>query len=113
MERVLGDLVRDADLGDAVIDGDPSVVVTSVAHDSRAVAVGALFCCLPGAHVDGHQHAAAAVEAGAVALLVERRLDVAVPQVVVPDSRRAMGHVAAAFWGHPARSLVMVGVTGT
>jgi UDP-N-acetylmuramoyl-L-alanyl-D-glutamate--2,6-diaminopimelate ligase len=113
VERVLGDLVRDADLGDAVIDGDPSVVVTSVAHDSRTAAAGALFCCLPGAHVDGHQHAAAAVEAGAVALLVERRLDVAVPQVVVPDSRRAMGHAAAAFWGHPARSLVMVGVTGT
>ena len=40
-------------------------------------------------------------------------LDLPVAQVVVPDTRWAMGHVAASFWGHPARSLVMVGITGT
>ena len=46
-------------------------------------------------------------------LLVDHVLDVSVAQVVVPDTRVAMGHLAAAFWGHPSRSLVMVGVTGT
>jgi len=113
VERVLDDLILGAELGETTLDGDGSVVVSSVMHDSRRVRPGALFCCLPGAHVDGHDHAAAAVEAGAVALLVERRRDLPVPQVVVPNSRRAMGLLAASFWGHPARDLLMVGVTGT
>lgn len=113
MERVLEELIRDSGVAGARLDGDGRVLVTSVTHDSRRVEPGALFCCLPGARSDGHDHAAAAVAAGATALLVQRRLDLPVPQVVVPDTRLAMGHVAAAFWGHPARSLLMVGVTGT
>lgn len=116
MDARLGDLLRDAGLPAATQPagapaGDP--VVTSVTYDSRAVSAGSLFCCLRGGTVDGHSFGAAAVQAGAVALLVEEVLPVPVPQVVVPNARDAMGHVAAAFFGHPARSLRMVGVTGT
>jgi UDP-N-acetylmuramoyl-L-alanyl-D-glutamate--2,6-diaminopimelate ligase len=68
---------------------------------------------VPGAHVDGHQFAADAVEAGAIALLCERVLPLAVTQVVVADARAAMAPVAAAFWDHPSRHLDVVGVTGT
>jgi UDP-N-acetylmuramoyl-L-alanyl-D-glutamate--2,6-diaminopimelate ligase len=93
--------------------GDPSVEVTSVTHDSRSVSAGALFCCVPGRVTDGHDHAPAAVAAGAVALLCERRLGLAEAEVVVDDTRAAMGPVAAAFHGHPSRSLDVVGVTGT
>ncbi len=95
-------------LGDA--DG---VEVTDVVLDSRSVTAGALFCCVPGARTDGHDHAAAAVADGAVALLVERPLDLPVPQLLVPDSRAAMARVAAAFFRHPSRALSVVGVTGT
>jgi UDP-N-acetylmuramoyl-L-alanyl-D-glutamate--2,6-diaminopimelate ligase len=63
--------------------------------------------------VDGHDLAGGAVAAGAVALLVDHALPLAVPQVVVPDVRRAMGPIAAAFWGVPSHELVVVGVTGT
>ncbi|HEY8525900.1 MAG TPA: UDP-N-acetylmuramoyl-L-alanyl-D-glutamate--2,6-diaminopimelate ligase [Acidimicrobiales bacterium] len=87
--------------------------VTDVVHDTRRVRPGALFCCVPGQRVDGHDLAGEAVAAGAVALLVQRPLDVPVPQLVVDDVRRAMGPVAAAFWGHPSRDLAVVGVTGT
>jgi UDP-N-acetylmuramoyl-L-alanyl-D-glutamate--2,6-diaminopimelate ligase len=72
-----------------------------------------LFCCLPGSTVDGHEYAAVAVERGAVALLVERVLPLAVPQVVVPSARRAMAIAAANAYGRPAESMRMVGVTGT
>jgi UDP-N-acetylmuramoyl-L-alanyl-D-glutamate--2,6-diaminopimelate ligase len=92
-------------------EADPDIV--SVDYDSRRVQSGSLFCCLPGEHVDGHDFAEAAVEAGAVAVLVEHPLDVPVPQVVVPRARMAMSLMAAALHGHPARSLCMVGVTGT
>ncbi len=89
------------------------IVVTAVDHDSREVRNGSCFCALPGEHADGHDHAAAAVAAGAVALVVERRLDLEVPQVLVPDARTAMGRLADAFFDHPSRRIAVVGVTGT
>ncbi len=91
----------------------PDPEVSAVVHDTRAVTPGALFCCVPGATVDGHDLAPAAVAAGAEALLVERRLDLDVPQLLVPAVRDAMGPVAAALWGHPSRAMTMLGVTGT
>ena len=90
-----------------------AVEVTAVVHDTRAVAPGALFCCVPGARVDGHDLAADAVAAGAVALVVARPLAVPVPQVRVPAVRAAMGPLAAELHGHPSRQLAVVGVTGT
>ena len=98
------------------VHGDPTGVdVLDVTHDSVAVAPGSLFCCLPGKRRDGHEFAAAAVDAGAVAVLVERALpDVAdVPQVVVADARGAMAVLAAEVHGRPAETLSVVGVTGT
>jgi UDP-N-acetylmuramoyl-L-alanyl-D-glutamate--2,6-diaminopimelate ligase len=89
------------------------VEVTSVAHDTRAVVPGALFCCVPGERVDGHDLAGEAAGAGARALLVERTLDSPLPQLVTPSVREAMGPVADAFWGHPSEALTVVGVTGT
>jgi UDP-N-acetylmuramoyl-L-alanyl-D-glutamate--2,6-diaminopimelate ligase len=72
-----------------------------------------LFFCFPGEKADGHDFAAGAVEAGAVALMVERELDLRVPQVVVSDARAAMAPVAARFFGDPTSELRVVGVTGT
>jgi UDP-N-acetylmuramoyl-L-alanyl-D-glutamate--2,6-diaminopimelate ligase len=93
--------------------GDASVTITDVTIDSREVVPGALFCCLPGAHHDGHEFAAASVAAGAAAILVERELPLAVPQVVTSAARALTGWVAAAFHDHPCDALQMVGVTGT
>jgi len=88
-------------------------VVTDITHDSRAVVAGSLFCCVPGASVDGHIFAPAVVAAGATGLLVERELDVAAGQIVVPSVRAAMGPVASACFGHPSGALELVGITGT
>jgi UDP-N-acetylmuramoyl-L-alanyl-D-glutamate--2,6-diaminopimelate ligase len=93
--------------------GDASVDVTGVTHDSRQVSPGSLFCAVRGQVTDGHAHAAAAVAAGAVAVLCERPLDLAAAEVVVADARASMGPVAAAFHGHPSSALDVVGVTGT
>jgi UDP-N-acetylmuramoyl-L-alanyl-D-glutamate--2,6-diaminopimelate ligase len=100
--------------------GPGDVEVTSVAYDSRAVEAGALFCCVPGAVADGHAFAGFAVRAGAVALLVERWLDLgadlpggAVPQLRVPDARMAMAQAAGVIWQHPSHDLTVIGVTGT
>lgn len=89
------------------------VRVADLTHDSRQVEPGWMFACVAGEHADGHRFAGSAVAAGAVALLVEHELAIDVPQVVVRDVRRAMGHVAAAVHGDPASRLATVGITGT
>src|SRR5437764_14657643 len=93
--------------------GGPAVEVRDLAYDARAVTPGALFFAVPGEHADGHDFAGAAVEAGAVALVVQRELALPVPQVVVADSRAAMAPAADVFFGEPTRELEVVGVTGT
>ncbi|MGZ5296821.1 MAG: UDP-N-acetylmuramoyl-L-alanyl-D-glutamate--2,6-diaminopimelate ligase [Actinomycetota bacterium] len=94
-------------------DGDGEVAVSDVAFDSREVTPGALFFCVPGLHVDGHAFASEALNAGAVALVVERWLDVGAPQALVPSVRRAMGPMSAVAFADPASSMATIGVTGT
>ncbi|MGN7454995.1 UDP-N-acetylmuramoyl-L-alanyl-D-glutamate--2,6-diaminopimelate ligase [Paenibacillus pasadenensis] len=93
--------------------GDGATEITGVERDSRAVKPGDLFLCLPGHTVDGHDFAPQAVSAGAAALVVERPLPLAVPQLIVRSSRHAMAVLADAFYGHPSRDLRVIGVTGT
>jgi UDP-N-acetylmuramoyl-L-alanyl-D-glutamate--2,6-diaminopimelate ligase len=89
------------------------VEIGDLAYDARAAGPGALFFCVPGGRADGHDFAPQAVENGAVALVVERPLELDVPQLVVPDARRAMAPVADEFFGHPSEELQIAGVTGT
>jgi len=88
-------------------------VVGRLVLDSRHVAPGDLFAAVPGAAADGHEHAAAAVEAGASALLVQRWLDLPVPQLRVARVRATLGSLSAELQAHPAGALTLVGVTGT
>jgi len=89
------------------------VEIGALAYDSRRVAAGTLFFCVPGFASDGHRFASTAVDRGAVALVVERPLGLGVPEVLVEDARAEMAPAAARFHGHPSRSLGVVGVTGT
>jgi UDP-N-acetylmuramoyl-L-alanyl-D-glutamate--2,6-diaminopimelate ligase len=93
--------------------GGAAVEIRELAYDAREVARGALFFCVPGAVADGHDLAAEAVERGATALVVERPLDVGVPQLVVPDVRAAMPRAAVEFFGDPTARLPVVAITGT
>ena len=99
---------------DAVeLSGYPDVEVDAITHDSRSVTPGACFACIPGEVTDGHEHAADALAAGAVALLVERPLPFAVAQARVPNVRAALGPVAATLFGRPSTAMRTLGVTGT
>ncbi len=95
------------------LEAPPGAEITGLAYDSRRVAAGDLFFCLPGRVTDGHLHAASAVARGAAALCVERPTGAGVGEIVVSDSRRAMGRIAAKFHGNPAERLLVLGVTGT
>ncbi len=89
------------------------VEIGGLAYDSRAVEPGDLFFCVSGFRSDGHEFAADAVRAGAAALVLERPLGLGVPELVVRSARAAMAPIAAHFYGHPARELKVVAVTGT
>ncbi|CAN5851323.1 UDP-N-acetylmuramoyl-L-alanyl-D-glutamate--2,6-diaminopimelate ligase [soil metagenome] len=89
------------------------VVVRDVTHDSRQAGPGTLFVAVPGSTHDGHDFVVDAVAAGSPAVMVEHSLKVSAAQIVVPDTRQAMGPVAAAVHGWPTERLKLVGVTGT
>ncbi len=93
---------------------DPQTRVESLCCDSRKAAPGALFFALRGAKTDGTQFAAQAAELGATAIVSDAALGAcARPCIQVPDARAAMADMACAFFGHPAASLKVMGVTGT
>ena len=87
------------------------VLIDSIVTDSRQVHYGSLFAALPGSQVDGHDFAPAAVEMGAVALLVCRRLDLDVPQLVVEDVLLALGRLARLV--RDRTNPLVIGITGS
>src|SRR5512133_2882982 len=93
--------------------GRAPVEIADLAYDAHAAGPGSLFFCVPGTRADGHEFAAAAVANGAVALVVERPLELDVPQLVVPSARTAMAVAADEFFGRPTEELQVAGVTGT
>jgi UDP-N-acetylmuramoyl-L-alanyl-D-glutamate--2,6-diaminopimelate ligase len=96
-------------------DGPPAgkTEISGIVHRADEATPGALFCAIPGMRADGHDFAAEALARGAAALLVERPLDLPVPQALVPDARLGMALAAAELLGRPSEALAVVGVTGT
>ena len=94
--------------------GLAGIAVSAVTSDSRAVRPGSLFVAIPGLHVDGHEFVAQAAQSGAAAVIVERPLpEVALPQLVVDATSRALATTAAWWYGDPSHDLAVVGITGT
>jgi len=111
MRKPLSELAASID-----VDRNPSwsgIYVTGVIEDSRLVEPGDLFVALRGVEEDGHDYIDQAIERGAVAVVVERPCGVSVPELVVPDGRRALGRLAAEVNGRPTEEMFVVGVTGT
>ncbi len=106
-------------LDEARVCGDGEPTVLALAHDSRAVRPGTMFVALRGERYDGHAFVAAALAAGASAVVVDTAyassvtLPATATVVIVPDTRRALSRLAAAFFARPSAALGVVGVTGT
>src|SRR5436190_9103774 len=91
-----------ASLRDAEVRGPTDVLIRDVTYRSALVRPGSLFFCVPGSHSDGHAFAGASIDSGAVALVVERWLDVPGTQVQVPSVREVMGPMSSEFFGRPS-----------
>lgn len=91
----------------------PDINITCIVSDSRAVVPGSLFVAIKGVAQDGHRFIPNAIRRGAVAVMGAEPRDIEIPYLQVADARKALARVAAAWYGFPARKLVMIGVTGT
>jgi len=89
------------------------VQIEHLCHSAWEAREGSLFFCIEGTRTDGHNYAADALKAGAVALVVSKKLETAAPQILVSDTRAAMSEIAAAFYRYPAGKLKIAGITGT
>jgi UDP-N-acetylmuramoyl-L-alanyl-D-glutamate--2,6-diaminopimelate ligase len=108
----LSELIQGLDTRAVRLEGDPAI--HKVADDSRRVKDGELFIAVQGEMADGHDYIHSAVESGAVAVVGQiPDPGLSAAYVQVSDSRLALAAIAAAFYDHPARKLVMIGVTGT
>lgn len=99
-----------------VVKGTDEVEITELIYDSRKEIVkGAVFVCISGAVHDGHSYAQAAVTAGAAAIVAEHEVEVpdGVCLVVCDSTRKALACMSAAYFGHPAKELTTIGITGT
>ena len=114
IEMRLGDMA--AAMAGKLIGADPEQTVCGVCDtDSRNIGSGDIFFAKPGEHTDGHNFVPQAAEAGAAVCVVERKLDVDVPQIVVADTVAALGDLARVVVEH-VRSLGrmrVVAVTGS
>ncbi|HEX5003726.1 MAG TPA: UDP-N-acetylmuramoyl-L-alanyl-D-glutamate--2,6-diaminopimelate ligase [Gemmatimonadales bacterium] len=87
--------------------------LTGLSIDSRGLERGQLYCAIRGTTADGHAFVGEAVRRGAAAVMVEEAMSAGVPEIIVVDGRRAASAVARAWFGDPAASLTLVGITGT
>ena len=109
----LDELIEHLDYKDLI--NFQNIDITGISYNSKTTKKGDIFICLPGEYSDGHDYAKSAVENGASALLVERKVDVNndIPQVVVASTRHQIADIADRFYSSPSKGLNLIGVTGT
>ena len=93
--------------------GNAEIEVADVCIDSNVVTNGSLFICLKGGNFDGHQFVRQAEKYGAVAILCEKELQTSLTQIIVKNTRKAMGIIASNFYKNPEKELKIIGITGT
>ena len=94
------------------------IEISEITSDSRNVKPGSIFVAVEGLTVDGHSFVENAINAGCAAIVVRQSYPVSIVEgkpvkIEVPDTRVALGKMAAAFFGNPADELTLIGITGT
>ena len=112
--KKLSDLLEGIDY--RLLQGDiENTEISALVYDSRKASEGCLFVCVRGANFDGHTFASAVADVGARAIVCDRDVDVRsdVAVIKVSDTREALALLSAAWFGHPAEHLSVIGITGT
>ncbi len=110
---ILRNLVDNIDYIELVNLDDLSAEAMGISYNSKKTQPDDIFVCLTGEHVDGHEYAEEAVANGACVCVVERRLNLDAPQIVVSDTTEMIAKIADLFYCSPSQKLNLIGVTGT
>lgn len=92
---------------------DTSIEIEGISYNSKKTQPNDIFICLTGEHVDGHEYAEEAVSNGAVVCVVERRLNLDIPQIVVDNTEDILAKISSEYYAHPSSKINVIGVTGT
>ena len=106
MKKRLSQLLKTAEISE-------DVEVSGIKTNSKDIKKGDAFLCIKGVTVDRHDYIAEALERGAVALIVDRKVDFKVPIALVKNTNDVIDEVYANFYDHPEKKLKLIGVTGT
>lgn len=87
--------------------------IRDIAYNSKIIQKGDVFVCIKGYKTDGHRYAQMAVDNGAIAVVAQDKIDVSVPVIYVPDTRRALALMSKQYFGDPCSKIKLIGVTGT
>ena len=110
---LLENLIEKIDYAELVDCEGALIEITGVSYNSKNTKPGDIFVCLPGEHVDGHEYADEAVLNGAAVCVVERRLNIDIPQIVVYSAQEALAKISSEFYDNPSQKISVIGVTGT
>ncbi|XP_073101830.1 UDP-N-acetylmuramoyl-L-alanyl-D-glutamate--2,6-diaminopimelate ligase MurE homolog, chloroplastic isoform X2 [Elaeis guineensis] len=114
----LAELIDESGVAPVSVYGDMEVLITGIQNDSRKVIPGNVFVCCEGYKTDGHCYVAEAMERGAVAVVASRELGIneklaCKALLLMEDANSVLPVLAATFYGHPSKSLSVIGITGT
>ena len=109
----LGNLIKEIDFIELVNVEDYDEEIENISYNSKKTKPNDIFVCLTGEHVDGHEFAEEAIANGAIACVVERRLTIDAPQIVVSSTAEMIARISHIFYSEPSTKLNMIGVTGT
>ena len=109
----LRNLINSISYLDLVNCEDLSIEIDGVSYNSKKTKPNDIFICLTGEHVDGHEFAEEAVSNGAVACVVERILNLDIPQIVVNNTEEMLANISAEYYCNPSKKVNVIGVTGT
>ncbi len=109
---ILKNLLKDSIFTE--IKGDINIDISDICYDSRNVKKNSLFVCLCGSNFDGHDYIDDALKRGAIAVVVQKEVNIPnVTVISVKDSRKFLAHISAAFFRYPSKELITIGITGT
>ena len=109
----LGNLIKEIDFIELVNINDYDEEIEGISYNSKKTKKNDIFICLTGEHVDGHEYAEEAMDNGALVCVVERRLTIDAPQIVVNSTSEAIARISHIFYAEPSNKLNIIGVTGT
>lgn len=109
----LGNLIKELDIIEVVNITDYDEEIEGISYNSKKVQPNDIFICLTGEHTDGHEFADEALANGAIACVVERRLSIEAPQIVVSSTEEIIAKISSIFYAEPSTKLNIIGVTGT